>query len=79
MVKRLYKDSNLKNTVLDDRHQVFDVYSSPCSICKHFQRDDFYCPAYPEGIPDSLLSGKEQHNQVRKDQKGTTIFEEDPD
>lgn len=79
MVKRLYKDPSRKGTILDDRHELFDMYLSPCATCKHFNKDDYYCPAYPDGIPDELLSGKVQHNQVRKDQQGTTIFEEDPD
>ena len=62
MVKRLYKDPSRRGMILDDR-------------C-HYQADDYYCPAYPDGIPDELLLGKVQHDQVRKDQTGNTVFEE---
>ena len=77
MVKRLYKDPSRRGMILDDRHQLLDPYTSSCGTCKHFRRDDFYCLAYPDGIPDELLLGEELHNEVRKDQTGDTIFEED--
>ena len=79
MVKRLYKDPSRRGMILDDRCHLYDPYTSSCGSCKHFRKDDFYCPAYPDGIPDELLSGKKQHDQVRKDQTGNTIFEEEPD
>ena len=79
MVKRLYKDPSRRNLILDDRCQFFDRFTSSCGSCKHFIEDDFYCPAYPDGIPDELLQGKEFHTKVRKDQTGNTVFEEDPD
>ena len=77
MVKRLYKDPSRRGMILDDRCHWFDRYASSCGTCKHFRRDDFYCLAYPDGIPDELLLGEELHNDVRKDQTGDTIFEED--
>ena len=57
MVKRLYKDENDRGKSLDDRHEILNVYRSQCAHCKHFKRDDYYCPAYPDGIPDELLEG----------------------
>ena len=77
MVKRLYKDPSRRGMILDDRCHWFDRYASSCGTCKHFRRDDFYCLAYPDGIPDELLSGEELHDEVRGDQTGNTIFEED--
>ena len=60
---------------MDDRHELLNVYLSPCSFCKHFVSDDYYCPAYPDGIPDSLLAGEERHDTILPDQTGTTIHE----
>ena len=79
MVKRLNKDPKTTGPILDDRCHYFNRYESSCASCKHFKREDFYCSAYPNGIPDELLLGEEHHNQVRKDQTGNTVFEEDPD
>ena len=79
MVNRLYKDPSRRGLILDDRCHILDWFTSSCSSCKHFRRDDFYCSAYPDGIPDELLSGKEKHTEVRKDQIGNTVFEEYPD
>lgn len=75
MVKRLYKDLSRRGMILDDRCQIFNRYESPCGSCKHNQADDYYCSAYPDGIPDELLLRKVQHDQVRKDQTGNTVFE----
>ena len=74
MAKRLYKNGN-EYSCLDDRHEILDSYDLQCSLCKHFHGDDYYCPAYPDGIPDELLSGKEKHNSIIKGQKGETVFE----
>lgn len=76
MVKRLYKEEH-KGFILDDRHEMLDIYASPCTSCKHFMQDDYYCLAYPDGIPDRLLEGKDTHNDIRKDQTGTTVFEKE--
>lgn len=76
MVKRLFKDSVKEHNVLDDRHEILNIYGSQCARCKHFMENDYFCLAYPEGIPDELLDGTDKHNSVRSDQKGNTLFEE---
>ena len=76
MVKRLYKDENDRGKSLDDRHEILNVYRSQCAQCKHFKRDDYYCPAYPDGIPDELLEGDATHDKRRTDQTGDTLFED---
>ena len=73
MVKRLYKDENDRGKSLDDRHEILNVYRSQCAHCK---RDDYYCPAYPDGIPDELLEGDATHDKRRTDQTGDTLFED---
>jgi hypothetical protein len=63
----------MSETTLNDRYlSVLSV----CNRCKHFDVFDYTCPAFPEGIPDELLAGKAQHNEVLKGQTGDTIFEE---
>lgn len=74
MVKRLYKNGN-EHSCLDDRHEILNLYGSQCARCKHFHEEDYYCLAYPDGIPDELLSGKEKHNSIIKGQKGEIVFE----
>lgn len=74
MVKRLYKNGS-EHSCLDDRHEILNLYGSQCARCKHFHGDDYYCPAYPNGIPAELLSGKENHNSVKHDQEGDAVFE----
>ena len=70
----VYKD-NETVAVIDDRHEIFNIYGSQCSKCKHFEEWDYFCPAYQNGIPDELLSGVQKHNKIRIDQDGSTIFE----
>lgn len=73
MVKRLYKKGG-DATFLDDRHEILNVYLSPCVSCKHFMEDDFYCDAYPDGIPDRILEGNSRHDTPQPDQTGDTLY-----
>ncbi len=61
--------------VLDGKQMVFRPFKSQCGNCEHFlDMGDCNCEAYPEGIPDALLTGEEKHSTVRKDQKGDIIY-----
>lgn len=65
--------------ILDDRHQTFKIYgerSSQCASCKHFISQGYYCEAFPwpQGIPDSILSGEKKHEKVWDSQKGNTVY-----
>ncbi|MCL2074038.1 MAG: hypothetical protein FWH18_08960 [Marinilabiliaceae bacterium] len=82
-MKRIYK--NKKEyiegkpgvIICDDRGLHIDYFSDiSCYKCKHFRQWDYFCKAYPNGIPDELIYGKEKHTEVQTDQKGTTVFEE---
>jgi len=53
------------------------TFDSDCISCKYFNDDGFYCPAYPDGIPNELLAGKITHREIIKEQTGKTIFELD--
>lgn len=45
---------------LDDRHEVFQIYSSLCGRCPLYEWGKYRCPAFPDGIPKELLSGDGQ-------------------
>jgi len=56
-----------------------------CINCKHLDMmkhlsDDniedgkYFCPAYPDGIPDEILHGDDDHVKVRPDQVGDYKF-----
>ena len=60
------------------------VYMPFCFNCKHLlhkdkERREFLCKAFPfeDGIPLSILIGKEKHNYVKENQEGNYVF--DPD
>lgn len=44
--------------IISDRHEIFRLYRSICSDCKHLDQVYFTCVAFPEGIPDGMLSGE---------------------
>ena len=77
MAYRIYKNKEDYNNsnVLDDRHELLNIYSSQCEKCKHFENWDYFCAAYPNGIPNKLLDGTENHNELRSEQTGVIIFE----
>lgn len=60
---------------LDYKFDVYKVYSSVCTRCKHFNLIEKNCRAFPVGIPDKLLSGEMKHDKVLSGQKGNTVFE----
>lgn len=59
--------------IIDDRHEIFNMYLSQCEKCKHF-KDGCTCKAFPNGIPDEILDASKQHNEIRKGQTGNTVF-----
>ena len=66
MTERLYKSKADKDKclILDDRHQLHAIYSSKCTNCKHFEDWDYFCSAFPDGIPDEYLSGEKDCQDV---------------
>lgn len=60
--------------VLDDRHQIFNLYKSQCATCHHYDWDNYSCQAFPDGIPDAILRGDKQHNSVVTGQIGAFIY-----
>lgn len=61
---------------INDRHEVYKIFSSPCTKCKNrFESVTFVCAAFPEGIPDEILSGEDLHTKTRRGQKNDLIFE----
>ncbi|MFJ1490510.1 hypothetical protein [Capnocytophaga canis] len=75
-MERLYKNKKEKDNAfyLDDRHELFSVYRSKCAFCKYFNKHDYYCKAFPNGIPDEYLSGESVHNKVDSRQVGESVF-----
>lgn len=45
-----------------------------CNKCLHFNGDKNACNAFPNGIPDEILSGKIKHVSKFPDQNGTDVF-----
>lgn len=66
---------NKKNTNIDgDGFETYSPYKSKCAECIHFNVLDYNCKAFPSGIPEQFLSGKDKHDKVISSQIGTTVF-----
>ncbi len=55
---------------------------SQCEYCKHVDRkriytEGYYCPAYPDGIPDEIFLNVVEHNKAYAHDNGIQ-FEQDP-
>jgi len=35
----------------------------------------YYCKAYPDNIPNDILSGEDKHLTIRDDQQNTIVYE----
>jgi hypothetical protein len=47
-----------------------------CFKCKHFREFSGGCVAFPEGIPDEITEGNNQHKKPLKTQENEVVFEE---
>lgn len=46
-----------------------------CFNCKHFQIVEGGCKAFPDGIPDEITSGLNQHSKPLPEQENNIVFE----
>jgi len=46
-----------------------------CFNCKHFRIIEGGCNAFPDGIPEQIMSGMNDHSKPLKDQKNEIVFE----
>jgi hypothetical protein len=59
---------------LDDRHQIYFIYKSVCTHCKYFEYKYYSCEAFPNGIPNNILSGESNHLTPTKNQNNTIVY-----
>lgn len=46
-----------------------------CFSCKHFDEIKGGCKAFPDGIPDEITSGDNDHSEPLPGQKNNIVFE----
>lgn len=46
-----------------------------CEYCKHFRQMSGGCAAFPDGIPDEIVSGENEHAKPLKNQGNKIVFE----
>ncbi|HEV8079563.1 MAG TPA: hypothetical protein VGP43_02540 [Chitinophagaceae bacterium] len=47
-----------------------------CNICKNYL-GDLKCQAFPQGIPEQILNGENNHTEPLSDQDNEIVFEMD--
>ena len=62
--------------VINDGNEIHEIYRSNCTKCKYFDNWTYSCLAFPEpeGIPDEILSGDNEHLEPTPDQKNKITF-----
>ena len=51
------------------------AFSLVCFKCRNFRRFQGGCLAFPNGIPDQITSGQNQHSQPLIGQTNSIVFE----
>ena len=46
-----------------------------CFECKHFRVIEGGCDAFPDGIPDEITSGENEHSEPLYFQENSIVFE----
>lgn len=60
--------------ILDDRHEIFNLFKSQCATCRHYRIFEYSCRAFPGGIPEPILQGDKRHDAVMPGQEGDTVY-----
>jgi hypothetical protein len=47
-----------------------------CFRCKNYRRFKGGCLAFPNGIPDEIVSGENEHSKPLKGQRNKIVFEQ---
>ena len=46
-----------------------------CFKCKHFDFINGGCTAFPDGIPDAITSGENEHSRPLNEQENNIVFQ----
>lgn len=68
----MVEEENIRFDKLISDGNTFDF--PVCNKCK-WNRGDGTCRAFPEGIPDEILNGENDHNEPLPDQRNNITFE----
>ena len=61
--------------VLNDRHEIYKIFTSSCTKCKNgFNSETFTCAAFADSIPDEILEGINMHSTPLKDHGNDIVF-----
>jgi hypothetical protein len=60
---------------LDGILEVFENSNFSCFICKHLNEDTISCKAFPDGIPNFIITGQLRHTEKMFRQKNDIVFE----
>ena len=45
-----------------------------CDLCKHILVRRYTCEAFPQGIPEEILNGKNNHSKTLPEQGNNIVF-----
>ena len=73
-------------TTIDGEGSYVDLDSNPyedvmkvsvpiCVKCKHFNTEVWNCEAFPEGVPEIILTGRNSHSKPLPNQGNDIVFE----
>ena len=58
----------------DEVYNLLNQNGSLCFYCKHYNKGDITCKAFPSKIPEEIITGKDIHTSVISNQKGSYVF-----
>jgi len=64
----------MKGLILNDKHEIFNIYKSQCATCIRFDMFEYSCEAFPKGIPNNLLTGETTHLVPFDGQRNTLVY-----
>ena len=73
------KNPNMEGEERYDKieEKSFENLKTSCFICKHLNKDRISCKAFPEVIPEAIMTGQVAHTKPILGQKNKIVFEKE--
>lgn len=72
-----HRNAEHEDEMLDGIIKMLENFDVNCLHCKHLHEDEISCAAFPDVIPDPIITGEIRHTEKMFSQKNDIVFEKE--